>query len=102
MIVYNVTINVSDEIHDQWISWMKKDHIPKVLSTNLFVSATFNRIISNKDTGTTYAIAYKIESLSLLQKYETEFAPKLREEYTSKFLDAAPAFRTIMRVEDEF
>ena len=102
MIIYNVTINVSDEIHDQWINWMKEDHIPKVLSTDLFVSASLNRIISNKDTGTTYAVAYKIESLSLLQKYETEFAPKLRNEYGLKFLDKAPAFRTIMQVEDKF
>ena len=49
---------------------MKDDHIPKVLSTKFFQSPTINRIISNRDTGTTYAIAYKTDSLSSLQMYE--------------------------------
>ena len=102
MIIYNITVSVSDEIHDQWLNWMKHDHIPKVLSTNLFLSASLNRIISNSDTGTTYAISYKTTSLSNLQKYEVKYAPKLREEYNSKFSINAPTFRTIMELEEEF
>ena len=101
MIIYNVTVNVSDDIHDKWLSWMKDDHIPKVLSTEFFQSATINRIISNRDTGTTYAIAYKTDSLSSLQMYEAKFAPKLREEYLAKFSNDAPAFRTIMEEIEE-
>ena len=101
MIIYNVTVNVSDDIHDKWLSWMKDDHIPKVLSTKFFQSATINRIISNRDTGTTYAIAYKTDSLSSLQMYESKYAPKLREEYLAKFSNDAPAFRTIMEEIEE-
>lgn len=102
MIIYNVTANVSDNIVEEWLSWMKEDHIPRVLQTNLFLSASINRIISNTDSGTTYAIAYKLESLASLQKYETQYAPILRDEYNSKFSANAPTFRTIMELEEEF
>ena len=50
----------------------------------------------------TYAIAYKTKSMANLQNYETNYAPKLRDEYNSKFSSHAPTFRTIMRVEEEF
>ena len=102
MIIYNVTANVSDNIVEEWLIWMKEDHIPRVLQTNLFISASINRIVSNSDSGTTYAIAYKLESLAILQKYETQYAPKFRDEYNSKFPTNAPTFRTIMELEEEF
>ena len=102
MIIYNVTANVSDNIVEEWLSWIKENHIPRVLQTNLFISASINRIISNSDSETTYAIAYKLESLASLQKYETQYAPILRKEYNSKFSNNAPTFITIMELEEEF
>ena len=53
MIIYNITANVDLEIVEDWLLWMKEKHIPKVLETKLFVSATINRIISNSDSGST-------------------------------------------------
>ena len=90
------------EIVEEWLLWMKEKHIPKVLETKLFVSATINRIISNSDSGSTYAIAYKSKSLADLQKYETLFATDLRNEYNLKYSNTAPTFRTIMEIEKEF
>ncbi|MEO8448027.1 MAG: DUF4286 family protein, partial [bacterium] len=28
MILYNVTVNVDDSVHDEWLEWMKTIHIP--------------------------------------------------------------------------
>ena len=36
MIVYNVTVKIEKDIHDDWLAWMKETHIPEVLKTNLF------------------------------------------------------------------
>ena len=102
MIIYNITANVDLEIVEDWLLWMKEKHIPKVLETKLFVSATINRIISNSDSGSAYAIAYKSKSLADLQKYETLFATDLRNEYNLKYSNSAPTFRTIMEIEKEF
>ena len=37
MIIYNVTVNVEAEIHNDWISWMKEVHIPDVMNTGYFL-----------------------------------------------------------------
>ena len=102
MIIYNITANVSLEIVDKWLEWMKEVHIPHVMKTNMFVSCSINRIISNSDSGITYAIAYKCKSLKDLQKYEISFSKNLSKEYDIKFAQSAPTFRTIMVVLDEF
>ncbi|MGQ3086877.1 DUF4286 family protein, partial [Flavobacterium sp.] len=30
MIIYNVTINIDDSVHDKWLTWMMEKHIPEV------------------------------------------------------------------------
>ncbi len=36
MYVYNVTLKVNAERADEWIQWMKHEHIPEVLATGIF------------------------------------------------------------------
>ena len=36
MLVYNVTVKVNTDIHEEWLEWMKKTHIPEVLATGYF------------------------------------------------------------------
>ena len=33
MIIYNVTSNIDESIHDEWLNWMRQEHIPQVLGT---------------------------------------------------------------------
>ena len=35
MIIYNVTMNVESDIHDEWLNWMRNTHIPKYFATGL-------------------------------------------------------------------
>ncbi|MEG1025142.1 MAG: DUF4286 family protein, partial [Flavobacterium sp.] len=28
MIIYNVTTNIHESVHDQWLKWMQEKHIP--------------------------------------------------------------------------
>ena len=46
-VIYNVTVNVSDSRVDEWLSWMRQEHIPAMLGTGLFVSATLVKVILN-------------------------------------------------------
>ena len=36
MILYNVTLKVDPQIHEEWKQWMCEVHIPDVMSTGLF------------------------------------------------------------------
>jgi hypothetical protein len=97
MILYNVTVNIDNSVHDEWLEWMKTVHIPDVLSTGLFLENKIFRIKSSQeDEGHTYSIQYYLNSMNEYEKYQKVFAPKLQAEHSAKFADKFVAFRTLM------
>lgn len=95
MILYNVTINIDDSVHDQWLHWMQSKHIADVLATGKFLSAKLVRVVVEEELGgTTYAVQYTAPDRATLQRYYDEDAPLLREEGLKLFGDKMLAFRT--------
>jgi hypothetical protein len=101
-VIYNVTINVSDEVHDRWLSWMCNEHIPEVLQTGLFSSATFVRVHAYEQGGRTYAVQYVAASMEDLDRYIKECAPSLRAKTETAFGDQVHPFRTTLEVLQRF
>jgi phosphoribosylamine-glycine ligase len=102
MILYNVTINIHESVHDQWFSWMQEKHIADVLATGKFSSARMVKVLIEEEMGgTTYSIQYTTDSKNTLQKYYEEDAPSLREEGLRLFGDKMLAFRTELEVISE-
>jgi hypothetical protein len=98
MIIYNVTINVDDASHHQWLKWMQQEHIPAVLSTGLFSGYRICRLLEVEDEGATYSIQYSCNSLVEYNKYREQHAPRLQKEAHDKFKDKFTAFRTLLEV----
>jgi len=98
MILYNVTINVDDDSHDEWLTWMKNVHIPSVLSTGLFLSQKMYRLITKfpEETGTTYSVQYWLTDMEHFEQYRDQYAPALQKQTFQKFGDRFSAFRTLM------
>ena len=95
MILYNVTINIHESIHDQWMKWMQEKHINDMLATGKFSSARMVKVLVEEDMGgTTYSVQFTTDSKETLQRYYDEDAPKLRAESASLFGDKMLAFRT--------
>jgi hypothetical protein len=103
MILYNVTINIDDTVHDQWLNWMQEKHIPEVLATGKFSAARMVKVLVEEEMGgTTYATQYTTDSKATLDKYYQEDAPRLREEGQRLFADKMMIFRTELEVISEF
>lgn len=102
MYIYNVTVNIDDSIHDEWLLWIK-EHIPQVLSTGKFEKATLTKVLVEEDMGgQTYSIQYRTYSREALDAYYREDADKLRTEGMKKFADKTLAFRTELQIIDEY
>lgn len=99
MYIYNVTVNIDDSAHDEWLSWMKETHIPDVMETGMFVSNRILQVMVDEESGKTYSIQYEVKDLETLKLYQQVYAPKLQQEHMEKFKDKFVAFRTILRVE---
>ena len=81
MILYNVTINIHESVHDQWMKWMQEKHINDMLATGKFSSARMVKVLIEEEMGgTTYSIQFVTDSKETLQRYYDEDAPKLRAE----------------------
>ncbi|CAN5389117.1 DUF4286 family protein [soil metagenome] len=101
MIIYNVTVNIEESVHEEWLAWMKNFHVPEVMRSGKFTSSSILRVIGDEDSGgKTYCIQYSCNSMSDFKTYEHEHAQALRAEHTAKFKDKFVAFRTLLETVD--
>lgn len=96
MILYNVTVNIDNSVHDEWLKWMKEKHIRDVVATGCFSSGTIFRIMVNEDSGTSYSIQYRAPNVEAVNRYMKDFAPALQKEHSEKYKDKFVAFRTLL------
>lgn len=102
MIIYNVTVNIDDSAHEQWLEWIK-EHIPQVLATGKFKEAKLTKVLVEEDMGgQTYSIQYRAHSREALNAYYNEDADRLRTHGAKLFADKMLAFRTELEIVDEF
>ncbi len=96
MLIYNVTIQLDQEIVTDWLEWMQQTHIPEVMDTGLFTEYQLLRLMDDKPEVCTYAVQYLCPGLDELAVYQADHAPALqlshRERYEGKFV----AFRTLL------
>lgn len=102
MIIYNVTTNIHESVHDQWLHWMQQKHIPEILATGKFSTARLVKVLIEEEMGgITYSVQYTTDSKATLDKYYLEDAPKLRDEALQLFGDKMLAFRTELELISE-
>lgn len=99
MIIYNVTVNIDNDIHSDWLNWMRDIHIPEVMATGSFVENRILKLVGDEDSGGhTYAIQYTCESMETYNLYQEKFAPALQKAHADRYNDKFVAFRTLLEV----
>lgn len=102
MIIYNVTTNIHESAHDQWLKWMQEKHIPEILATEKFSSARIVKVLVEEEMGgITYSVQYTTDSKETLEKYYIEDQPHFDREALELFADKMLSFRTELEVISE-
>lgn len=96
MIIYNVTLNVDLEVHEEWVEWMRTVHIPEVMATGLFLDHRFCRVLADDDGGVTYAVQYTCADMATYERYRDEHAPRLQAGTQKQYGGRFVAFRTLL------
>ncbi|MCX2681109.1 DUF4286 family protein [Galbibacter sp. EGI 63066] len=103
MYIYNVTINIDEGVHDQWLEWMKEIHIPEMLETGKFTNARMVKVLTEEPMGgITYSVQYHTKDKDTLQRYYDEDADDMRGKAMKKFADKFVAFRTELEIISEY
>lgn len=97
MFIYNVTVNIGDDIHQDWLNWMKTKHMQDVMKTGCFVDSGIFKLLYVNDEGHTYSIQYRFLEMSDFERYQSEFAKTLQAEHTERYKDKFAAFRSILQ-----
>ena len=99
-IIYNVTVNIDLDIHDEWLEWMRDIHIPDVMKTGHFIDYRLSRIIGESEGGISYSIMYMARDMHSLNEYKKHHASSIQKEHTEKYQGKFAAFRTLLEVID--
>jgi hypothetical protein len=100
MILYNVTIIMDDEIHDEWLTWMKLKQIPEVMNTGCFVSNRLLKIVDSPNEGVTYCIQYISDSLEKLNEFRQIHDHLIQANIPLQFNNKLVVFPTVMEFID--
>lgn len=99
MFIYNVTLKVQDAIQEEWLTWLKQEHIPEITGTGCFSHANILRLMETDDSeGPTYAIQYLTESIALYELYIEKYSGIIRQRSIDKWGDRFIAFRSLLKV----
>ena len=80
MIIYEVTAKVGEHLSDDFEQYMRNQHIPDVLRTGAFKSASF--LIAK---GGLYQIRYGAETQDALDRYLDDSSMLLRQDVANRF-----------------
>ena len=68
MILYNVTVSIDTQVHEEWLDWMRSKHIPDVMAM-MFIESRISRVHGEEEGGMTFAISYIASSQDKYEEY---------------------------------
>ena len=98
MIIYNITVNVDNDVRQHWLDWMRNYHIPEVMKTGCFIEHKICKVMVAEEQGTTYSIQYTCNTMEDYETYKQKHASHLRQEVTEKFSNKLVAFSTLLEI----
>lgn len=97
MVLYNVTVGIDADAEEEWLGWMKQNHIPAVMDTGMFIEYKIFKVLSQEEEqSVSYSIQYFAESIDKVVEYLNNFAPALVENHRNRYKDRHVAFRTLL------
>lgn len=97
MLVYNTTIKVDHEVHDEWLRWMKQVYIPAFMKTGKFIDQRICRLLGVDETdGMTYSLQLTVPDRNSFHKFQEEDSYRLQKIQIEKYQTQVVSFSTVM------
>ncbi len=97
MVIYEVEAKVDEALRATYETYMTSQHIPEVLMTKRFVSASFEICERGR-----YRVCYRLSDQNLLDKYLAENAEALRADFMEHFPTGIELSRSVWTVVKHF
>ncbi len=100
MILYNITIIIEDSMQEEWLGWMNKNFVDRVMDTELFASSRLLKVLDSPNEGITYCIQFIADNISLYHQFKQDHEPVILEDLSSRFANRFVSFSTLMELID--
>ena len=99
MYLYSITLNIDNDVHDEWLQWMKATFLPAIFSTQLFVEKKFLQMLNEEKTDgtTTYSLQLFLKSEEDFKNYEENYSYDHQVLMYSKYSNKIAEFRTLLK-----
>jgi hypothetical protein len=96
MLIYNVTTIIEPDIQQDYLEYMKNEHMPEVMATAKFIDCSLFQLTEPVNEGLTYCAQYVANSQVELDDYRQNHSPALQAKFQIKFPSKVVAFRSIL------
>jgi len=101
MIVYNETIIIDDAIVEEWLNWIKNNHIPAILATGAFDGYKVLTVLDSPNEGITYCFQYHTDAIERYSDFYYKHMENLHKVHNTQFEERFVLFHTLMETIDE-
>lgn len=96
MLLFNVTVIIEEIEANDWLQWMKDNHIPQLMATECFVSYRLLKIMDSPNEGISFCVQFIAEDKdhhqTFLDLHEQQFIAEMYAKYPNKLV----TFSTLM------
>src|SRR5699024_10361366 len=98
MYIYNITTNIEQDIHEEWLEWMENVFIPEMLATKKFSKALMTRVhIEEEMGGDTYSVQYTAKNAIDFQYFLDHHLDRIQK-LNKEFEGRTVSFSTKMKI----
>lgn len=97
MFLYNVTVGIDKDAEQEWLHWIKAEHIPEIMRTEMFVGYKLYKVLHDQsDESVSYSVQFFAKTINHVTFYFEKFAPAIQEKQRTRFKDKHVAFMTLL------
>jgi hypothetical protein len=97
MIIYNETFVVEASAEQEWLQWMKAEHIPAAMATGCFTGHNILQVLDSPNEGVTYCIQYLTDDINNYQQFAEQYAQQLHIRHHQQFENRYVLFNSLMQ-----
>ena len=99
MFIFNTTFLVSDSVHGAWIKWVRENHIPFVLKSELLTQPQVTKILSAEEQdGTSFSVQFHAADATALETWRMQYENECQMNCFKTFGAEVLSFSTVMEV----
>jgi hypothetical protein len=97
MVLFSLTVNIDNEIEQEWLEWMSQTFIPSLWLTGFFQEKRFLRLLGDQEQGgLTYSLQLTLDSLEKVREFEAHHLQDLRKVLYGKYAGRLVDFYTVL------